>query len=302
MPRFGSFAKLCLADRSHFALLIGLQFHGGIVMRHSILRTNSLARRTFVALCVAVSSASTCCSIARAEDEKPAETKKHKLDPAIRLAKASQESIGKVQDYVAKFQKKERIGGRLIVHTMTIKQRREPFSVYLRFIGQHEGREVIYVDGMNEGKLLAHETGIGSIVGTIPLLPTSTEAMSESVHPITDIGMWNLIGRIVDQWEAEKQYDDVVMKYYPNAKLGDKTECKVIETTQASVRPHCKYYRTRLYIDKKTNFPVRVEQFAFPAQDGAEPPIAGEYQYSDIRVNQELSEVDFDTRNPKYGF
>jgi hypothetical protein len=224
------------------------------------------------------------------------------LDSPIRLAKSSRDSLKNVTDYVARFQKKERVGNRFVSHTMIIKHRLVPFSVYLRFIGEHDGREVIYVDGMNGGHLLAHETGLASIVGTVALKPTSAEAMSESIHPITDIGMWNLVDKIIAQWEAENKHGEVKVQYFPNARLGDKTECKVIEATHPNRRPHFKYHRTRLYIDKQTNFPVRVEQFGFPAEEGAEPPIMGEYQYSDIRPNQSLTDLDFSTKNPKYGY
>jgi hypothetical protein len=271
-------------------------------MRNSILKRHLRAHRpsSFVCAALAIIFVST---LARAENEKPASATKHPLTPAIKLAKSSRDALGQVQDYVAIFQKKERVGGRMISHKMAIKQRREPFSVYLRFIGEHDGREVIYVEGANNGKLLAHETGLAGIVGTIPLIPTSPEAMSESIHPITDIGMWNLVDKVIEGWEkATTVPDEVQLKYYPNAKLADKTECKVIETTHPNRRPESTSYRTRLYIEKKTNFPIRVEHYGFPRESGAEPPILGEYQYTNIRVNQNLSDLDFDQRNPQYGF
>jgi hypothetical protein len=238
----------------------------------------------------------------RADDEKSESSGKNPLASAIKLAKSSRDSMSKVQDYTAIFQKKERIKGRIISHRMMIKQRREPFSVYLRFIGEHDGREVIYVEGANDGKLLAHETGLAGIVGTIPLIPNSPEAMSESIHPITDIGMWNLVEKIIVQWERETKQDEVKIGYYPNAKLANKTECRAIETTYLHPRENSHTFRTRLYIEKKTNFPVRVEHYGFPAESGAEPPLIGEYQYTDIRVNQDLGDIDFDQRNPKYGY
>ena len=223
------------------------------------------------------------------------------LDPAIELAKKSRAELAKVDDYVATFYKKERVGDRLITHNMAIKHRRDPFSVYLRFIGDHEGREVIYADGGNDGKLLVHETGLAGIIGTIALIPTSPEAMSESLYPITSIGMWNLVEKVIVQWEGEREHGEVEVKYYPQAKLG-KVECKTIESTHPKPRRHFRYHRTRLYLDKKTNLPVRVEQFGFPRQPDQEPPLVGEYQYSDVRINQGLRDIDFDPRNPKYNY
>ncbi|MEX2288616.1 MAG: DUF1571 domain-containing protein [Planctomycetaceae bacterium] len=233
---------------------------------------------------------------------------KHPLADAIKFAKESRDALEKVEDYVATFHKKERVGDKMFAHRMMIKNRKEPFSVYLRFIGEHDGREVIYVEGANDGNLLAHETGLKGIVGTVPLVPTSPEAMSESIHPITSIGMWRLLDKVIAQWEDETAYGEVEVKFYPNAKLGNAdsklgaTECRAIESTHPQPRRQFRYHRTRLYLDRKTTLPVRVEQFGFPREPGEEAPLVGEYQYTDIRVNQDLKDIDFDSRNPRYNY
>jgi hypothetical protein len=153
---------------------------------------------------------------ARAQDAE------HNLAPAIRIAKQSMKTAEELQDYSADFFKREVVGGQTIVHSMAVKMRHEPFSVYLRFHKPHDGREVIYVEGQNNGNLLAHETGIKSVVGTVSLSPNSKEALSESKHPITEMGIANLVKQLIKQWEFESKYGESEVKYYPNAKLGDR--------------------------------------------------------------------------------
>ncbi len=59
---------------------------------------------------------------------------------------------------------------------------------------------------------------------------------------------------------------------------------------------------TRLYVDKKTAFPVRVEQFDFPAKTGAKAPILEQYTYLNVQPNSGLTDSDFDVKNPSYQF
>ena len=232
----------------------------------------------------------------------------HPLVPVLRLAKSSQKTLQDIKDFDATFSKKELVNGRVYPHTMFIKNRRKPFSVYLRFFKPHEGREVIYYEGKNGGNLLAHETGIKAVVGTVSLVPTSKQALSEGRYPITRIGVHNMLETVIKQWENETKYGEVNVTYYPNAKLNNSNRnlremlCKVIETSHPHPRKQFPYHLTRLYIEKKTNLPVRVEQYGFPQREGAPPVLIAEYTYWNIRSNIGLKNIDFDPENPQYGF
>jgi hypothetical protein len=125
--------------------------------------------------------------------------------------------------------------------------------------------------------------------------------MSESRHPITNMGLAGLVDGVIEQWEEETKYGEIEVKYYPNAKLRG-MECKVIESSHPRPRRQFKFQMTRLYIDKATNLPVRVEQYGFPAAPGQKPPLIEEYTYWNIRTNVGLTDRDFDPENPSYGF
>lgn len=232
--------------------------------------------------------------------KKPAR-QQHPLVPALAIARTALEKVEQSKDFEAILDKHEVVKNRVSKHKMHIKLRHKPFSVYLRFFEPHAGREVIFVDGKNQGKLLAHEAGIKALAGTVALSPNSPEAMSESRYPITRIGIANMVKGVIAQWETEKQYGECQVKYYPNAKLGS-LNCQVIESTHPKPRRQFRFHMTRLYIDKKSGFPVRVEQHGFPKQPGAKPPVLEEYTYQNLKVNVGLKDVDFDPRNPKYRF
>lgn len=227
----------------------------------------------------------------------------HKLDPAIRLAMQSYQTTEQIKDFQATFIKREKVGRKMqSTQTMLIKFREQPLSVYLNFQKPHTGREVIYFHGRNGNQILAHETGIKGLVGTISLQPNSPQAMDESRYPITTIGIRKMLYQILKQWKEERQVDaGVSVKYFPDAKLGN-VQCKVLQTSYPQQKQGLRFHMTRLYIDKATNLPVRVEQYDWPNGRNGQPELVEEYTYTNIRTNVGLGDADFDPQNPNYNF
>jgi hypothetical protein len=234
----------------------------------------------------------------------PAKKSVHPLVRALKYARSSLKTVEAASDYSAEFVKRDIVNGQVHAHTTLLKYRAKPMSAYLKFKVPHAGREVIYVQGKNDGKLLAHETGLASLIGTISLLPTSTRAMSESKHPITEIGMAKLVIGLIDQWEAESKFGEIEVKYFPQAthtKLG-KQKHLVIQAVHPQRRRQFNFHQSRLWIDRKTNLPVRVAHWGFPARPDDKPPLLEEYTYRNVKLNVGLKDIDFDVKNPKYAY
>jgi hypothetical protein len=225
----------------------------------------------------------------------------HPLAPALEQAYKAREALAAVKDYEAYFEKREFVERRLVTSKINLKVREQPFSVYLGFIEPNAGREVIYVEGQNEGMLLAHDVGIKALAGTVSRAPNSKDAMDGNRYPVTMIGVRKMLEQVIAQWEQEAKFSETDVKYYPNAKLGD-VEVKAIQSTHPQPRKQFRFHMTRLYLDKQTNLPVRVEQFGFPTAGEKTPPVVEEYTYSRLKANIGLTERDFDTKNPSYAF
>jgi hypothetical protein len=227
--------------------------------------------------------------------------KEHPLKPVLRVVEKSLETLESIPAYEAMFTKNELVKNRMVSQRMKMKFRREPFSVYFYFLGDLEGREVIYVKGRNGGKILAHETGIASFVGTLELAPNDTMAMSENRHPITEVGIEKFLLVLHKQWTEEAKFGETEVKYYRDAKL-DKMTCNVIEVSHPYPRRQFAFHQTRLWIDKDTGIAVRLQQYGFPVRNGAKPPIVEDYVFSDIRTSIQMSDRDFDPDNPRYNY
>ena len=230
-----------------------------------------------------------------------AEGKRHPLDRVIRIVSKCLADVEKVPGYETTMTKKELVDGTVVVQQMKMKFRRDPFSVYFYFTGDNEGREVIYVEGKNNGKMIAHEGGFAGLIGTLRLAPTDSLAMGENRHPITEAGIEKMLKNTLADLEQATKFSETEVKYYKDARVG-KMKCNVIEVSHPRPRQQFPMKMMRLYIDRETGFAVRMQKFAFPAQQGAEPPLVEDYRYTDLRTDVKLMDRDFDENNPKYNF
>ena len=125
--------------------------------------------------------------------------------------------------------------------------------------------------------------------------------MEENRYPLNMIGLTNMMNKLVKQWEDDLSASDITVKLFPNAKVAT-VECKVFESTRAKKSVEGQFHITRLYVDKATSLPVRVEQMDFPAKAGDQPAILEQYTYLDLKTNVGLTDADFDPKNKAYKF
>jgi hypothetical protein len=146
---------------------------------------------------------------------------------------------------------------------------------------------------------------LSALAGTIALEPNSPRAMAEGRYPITRIGMVKMMETLLVGWESEMKLndpDDPKVYYYPNAKLDGRIECKACITRHENAKHPYRFYETRVFFDKKSNFPIRLEEYGPPNAANPDGYLIEQYIYTNIRTNVGLSDNDFDTRNPQYHF
>jgi hypothetical protein len=239
----------------------------------------------------------------------------HSLDEGLEMArKALVHSRSNYVDYTATLVKRERVDGTLGEQEhMFIKVRNRkidngilitPLSVYLTFLSpsSSKGREVIYVENRNNGLLTAHEGGFkGRLLPTVDIHPTGMLAMRGQRYPMTEIGVENLIVKLIERGETAKQYSDVQAEFRKNARVKDRT-CTVLQVTQPTQRPGLEFYLAQIFIDDQLQIPIRYVAYDWPKSQGAKPEVIEEYTYLDLKVNVGLTDADFDPKNPAYAF
>ena len=239
--------------------------------------------------------------------------KAHPLDAAIQRAQVGLDFIREnVDDYTCTIVKRERISGKLQDHEYILAKIRNrkleegklvtPFAVYLKFMKPDavKGREVIWVEGKNGGKLIAHEGGLLGFT-RVPLQPVGFLAMMGQRYPITNIGLEKLIEELIVRAQRDRQRDECEVKFYRDAKV-DERPCTKIEVVHPQHRPYFDFHRVEIYIDEELQVPVRYASWSWPKRAGDEAVLEEEYTYRGLKLNVGLTDKDFDPDNPEYDY
>jgi hypothetical protein len=242
----------------------------------------------------------------------------HPLDPALDMAREflvrSQRDI---TDYTCTMIKRERIKGTLTpyeyVHAkirnrkMEGEQLKVPLSVYLYFLKPDDvkGREVIWVEAKNNGKMRAHEsrdTIKGKLLPSVWLDPLGPIAMHNQLHPIMDIGIENLIEKLIEKGEKDRAHGECEVEWVKGVKLNGQM-CTVLNVRHPIQRPHFEFHIAQIFIHDELQVPVRYAAYHWPTDSKDKTgPVIEEYTHVDIKVNVGLTDADFDPENPNYAF
>jgi hypothetical protein len=219
-----------------------------------------------------------------------------------------------IKDYTCTLVKRERINGRLRdPEYLFVKLRHEvveegrvvaPFAVYLRYLAPEDlaEREVLYVQGGYDGQLITRRGGRRFAQITMAVDPDSEAARQQSRYPVSQLGIKNLLRRLLEVGEEELAHEEPCeVRYFEGAKINERT-CDMIEFRHKVRREEYRFYVARVFIDQQHQLPIRFESYDWPKEEGGAPRLLEEYTYLDLNVNVGLTDWDFDYRNEGYLF
>lgn len=243
-----------------------------------------------------------------------AAAKAHPLDPAIELARQALESLRTdVRDYEATLRKQERIGEKLNPPEkmfIRVRQKKEedgkvqkPFAVYIKFLepASMKDQEVLWIEGKNNNKLLGHQGGtLGRFTPAIWLDPKGALAMRGNRYSIMDVGLENLVVKLIEKGERDRKYDEVEVTFTDEE--FDDIPCTRLDVIHPVRRAHFDFHIARIWIDKERMLPLRYAAYDWPPKTGGKEQLLEDYAYYDLKLNVGLEDSHFDEYNKTYGF
>lgn len=199
-----------------------------------------------------------------------------------------------VLDYTCSFDKTELVGRKLIVEKNILLKYRKPASVYMKWTeGKNKGQETIYVRGRYKDELQVHPGGMMGFVD-LSLNPRGKTAMKKSRHPITEAGIGFTLGVIYDNYRMAR--DD----RSANIQLVERGDRKIGRdiVIEATLPPDNGYYAhiVRISFDSRSHLLSGITAIAW---DGR---LLEQYSFRNFTVNTGFTDLDFDIKNPSYGF
>ena len=229
----------------------------------------------------------------------------------IDLLRQAVAKLSRIPDYTATMFTHERVGGQMSTpHIVELKLRHEPLSLYMKWLaGDDKGRELLYVDGQNDGEMLVKLGGLkGRLLPAIKVDPHGALAKAKSRHAITEAGLLNLVRTLLEHRERDQRE-------------GVQIDCRCTAGHEFDGRPCCcfvldfarpeeseTYRKSVQMFDDELCVPVCIWNYGWPTREDIprekldEATLLEHYSYSDLRFKQQLADRDFDRENAKYSF
>ncbi len=250
----------------------------------------------------------------------PAEPTESSIEEVLEIAKVALAHMHEhLDDYTATLIKQESVNGVLgEVQQMAIKvqtphrggavDESQPLRVYLRFEHPRSvaGREVIWGEDLYEGNMVVHEGGLLGLM-TLRLDPSGMIAMRGQRYPVYEIGLTNLVKKLIERGEQDRNNPDVSVTITRDCEMEGQV-CDLIEVKRGSPSGHADdFSRAEICFDRIRNLPLRYAAYGWPpgpleTADLASAPLLESYTYLDVKTNIGLTDADFDFRNPSYRF
>ena len=233
------------------------------------------------------------------------------LDRNIELLRQGAEKLESIPDYTATMFTHERVGGQMSTpHVVELKLRHEPFSLYMKWLaGDDKGRELLYVDGQNNGDMLVKLGGLkGRLLPAIKVDPHGALARAKSRHAITEAGLLHLVRTLLRDRERDQREGMHVDCRCTAGHEFDGRPCCCFVLDFASPEESQTYRKSVQLFDEEWLVPVCIWNYGWPTREDIpsekldEATLLEHYSYSDLRFHQRLTDRDFDRENAKYSF
>jgi hypothetical protein len=229
---------------------------------------------------------------ARSANAKMAQLAKN--DPIAFLTECLARYDREVKGYRAVMQKQERIGGRLQPkEIINVCFKEKPHSVLLVWIeGARRAERALYVDGENNGKMLARPNGLiaRKVAGDIVERDVDgPDARQSGRYPLSEYGIKKGTERTLAAWRAARDERALHVEYLGEQRVREAGDRLCYKLRRRNARPENDgVTELTIYVDKENLLQVG------SVLKGGGGKLIGEYFFRDIELNPAFSDGQFE--------
>lgn len=241
------------------------------------------------------------------DDDREMSSSRAALRKKVKQMQQGRNFLNALPDYTATIQKREVVGNELLdEQTILIKCRHHPFSVYLNWVTADPGREVLYVAGRNQGKMIAHDGGWKARIPAFSLAPDCRLAMRDARYPVTSAGFLGLVETMLSIHQQDLKDNNFASCQVETESEFEGRPCDKFILEYKSPLTSPVYRKSITWLDDEWHIPLHSEHYEWPpagtqAADD-ESTLIESYTFRDVKLRVGLTDADFDRGNQEYHF
>jgi outer membrane lipoprotein-sorting protein len=193
----------------------------------------------------------------------------------------------RVLDYVCVYEKEERAISNGEKQTIRLSFRK-PLDVRLEWLNEQGkiDQTAVYRQGFNDGKVLACQSGLlGALAGKLRFDPNEALALSDSRHPITEVGL----GKIIERALKDSANSHIGSHFVGEETLDGRPSYKFefTATGDEAVGGLEAARRALIWVDRELKLPVKIELY------DAAKTLLERHWFKQLSINQKFSDKTF---------
>jgi len=124
---------------------------------------------------------------------------------------------------------------------------------------------VIFVDGQNDGRMIAHDGGWKARIPAFILDPECRLAMRDARYPVTKAGILGLVETMLAIHRDDVVRDSVAICKLTRNQPFDGRVCDVYTTEYKSRAESPTYRKSVTFLDQEWNIPIHSQHFEWPS-------------------------------------
>jgi hypothetical protein len=219
------------------------------------------------------------------------------LEEALAIIHSMQKAHASLDDYITVLHEKKIVDDGESTTDKILLKFKKPYSVYLCWLnGDHRGREVIYIEGANDGNMWVHNGSFPDI--TLCLSPEFCQSISNGRHSVKETGVGYVVDTIAKDLDRNNGNPVEQVRFVDHGEklvLGEVSRCLEMISPP---REDSTFYSHRAYLcqSQRTGLLNKIKVWDHQNK------LVEDYGFENTIKNVGLKDKDFDTENPEYNF